>query len=938
MSIIYYNNNVGSISATNGTSDFLVLGAATGYTSFSTYSGQYLPYYARTEVLPSEWEYGLAYVDGTTLVRSIVYTSSNNNNKVNFSTNDIKIIYSTINAERINHGGTNYIGVSGNFTASTSQSVYGVLATGTFSTTGNLPSASGNENLVLGFKILPASTKSLVIVGSGSQTIEGSSSLTLTGTERFISLISDGSGWLRLDRSTEVTGSGLPSGIVGSVQYKQNSSSMGGDSYFVWDSGAKNLLIGGSGVSFANIVLPGSSGQNTIINNSGYDSDFIVKGTGVYKLYFDASTGRFGVNTTPQTIFHVSGTCAAETARIESSTACNTGVILTLYHSPTAGSDVGDFPGTINLAGRNSNGQQVNYARIRSRVLGTGINATSGEFFVDTDHTGVSKNILVLNPFQALLGLEATGNYRTNIVVGNYSKDQGSTNVVIGHYAAVSGSGSSGNVIFGNYSTAVGLNVIVGGNNSYASGTNVFSIGDQSVDIGSGLISVGSSAMSGTGLVAFGQNNSATGNYAVVCGNLNSLLNGTSGLVLGSYNTVVSGSNNVIGLNNTVSGTNNTAIGLLSTVSGSDNSTVGNRNIISGVSNFLLGNDIRVTGNSGVFIGNSINYSGASNSGVLIGVQYIGLAVSSSGLQINPQLASAFTTSIYGNALSNGVFVSGNKVGIHKSAPANELDVSGLIRTSGLFTDGFRLGTGVTSQYSFILSDASGSGYWSPLSTVKTYIVSGLNTNQITAYDGVNLVSCSGLYFSNATGIYTSISGSNSSTAYAHIIIPTGEGGLVVNNRARPISGVLLVKGDTNPNLLNVDGVNSYVGVNLVPSYHFDVSGTTRLYTDTLNYVLRNSTNFIIAYDEGPSTLRRIDFSSTGIFVTQANTGLIPKIIYGASLLSSGYLADSVNTITSATYNSNSLKFLLWDNSDYKIKYADDMYGGFGNFGGSTDN
>ena len=149
---------------------------------------------------------------------------------------------------------------------------------------------------------------------------------------------------------------------------------------------------------------------------------------------------------------------------------------------------------------------------------------------------------------------------------------------------------------------------------------------------------------------------------------------------------------------------------------------------------------------------------------------------------------------------------------------------------------------------------------------------------------------------------------------------------------------MLLVKGDSQGNLLNVDGINNYVGINLVPSYNLDASGTVRMYTDSLTYVLRNSTDLIVAYDEGPSTLRRINFASTGIFVNQANTGLIPKVTYSASLLSSGYLSDSLGTITQGAYNSNSLKFLLWDSSDYKIKYADDMYGGFGNFGGSTDN
>jgi hypothetical protein len=939
MSLINYNNNVGSTSTSNGTNDFLLAGSVTGYTSFSSYSGQYLPYYARTDSIPNEWEYGLGYVSGSILVRSIIYNSSNSNNKVSFSTTDQKTIYSTVNAERLNHGGNSYIYQTGNFTAGNTQAIYGVLANGSSTITGLLPTASGNDNLIIGFRLLNNSTQSLVIDASGSETIDGQLVASISPNEKYLSLVSNGSGWVLLNRSTEIVGSGLPSGIAGSVQYRVSSAALGGDNYFVWDSGSRNLLIGGSGTGVANVILPGTGTQNTIFNNLSFNANFLVKGTGTNQFYFDAANGRFGVNASgsPTTTLHVVGKCAADTVKFESSTACVTGVGLTLYHSPPAGSNVGDFPATINLAGRNSNAQQVNFARIRSRILGTGINATSGEFFVDVDYTGVPTTVMVANPFHTLIGLSSSGNYRNNIVVGNFSSDSGNADVILGHYSSVQQSSSSGNVILGHYSSGVGTSVIVGGNNSYASGNDVFSLGNRSSNTGSGLLNLGRNTLVGTGLISVGQSNIASvTNNSVIFGNNNTVTSGTSGLLIG-FNNNVTYNNTVFGLSNTVSGYSNLSFGTNVSANGSGNTIVGNSATVIGSGNFVLGSNNSVVGNSGFIIGNNLSTTNTS-SGILLGINNVGIALSSSGLVINAGRNSSFTTSILGSASNSGLFVSGNNVGLNNPNPAYTLDVSGTTRTSGLYANSFRLSSGTIINNSFLLTDTSGNASWVAPSAVKSIMISGLNNGQVVYYNGSDLVSATGLYFSATSGLYITPSGSSNNINFAHVVIPTGGTPVIINNDNQPISNAFSVQGSgLQENLITADAANNFVGINSVPAYPLDVSGSFRSISDSLNYTLRTNNSFLISYDESVGVKRRFEISNTGIYINQATTGLVPKVTYTGPQQSSGYLADVVSNLNSPTINSINIKLLTWDNSDNRIRYADDIYGGFGQFNGSTD-
>lgn len=933
MSLYYYNNNIGALSNSTSVNDFAITGTPSYYQNFSGFNNRYIPYYAFHSSL-EEWEYGIGYVNGTTIIRSGIYSSSNNNNKVSFSAGS-KTIYGVINAERINHGGYNYLYSSGNFTIEPFQTIFGVLSSGSIAATGFLPAASGNENLLLGFRLLGGSSKNLVIDASGSELIDGAATLTLTPSQRFVSIISDGSGWYSLNNALDVTGSGLPSGNIGAIQYKASSSAMGGSDALFWSATTGILLIGNSGISTANIILPGSgSGINTVFNNLGYDADFVVKGTGTRQVYYDASTGRLGINTsTPSAIIHAVGECANETLRLESTTACNTGAALTLYHGPSTGSSPGSFPAIINLAGRNSNGQEVNFARIRSRVLGTGINATSGELYVDVDYTGVPTNIMVLSTSQAVLGLRSSGSNRNNILLGNFSTDSGLFNNTVGHFSVISGVSSSGNTLLGSNSSLSGNGNFIGGNFSAVTGTDNTLIGNNNGISGSGSQVVGRfNNILGTGVSVVGNNNSSTTSlsFVEINGGSNTIASGISGVVNGFSNTVRSSNFTLDGFSNNLSGNDAVLMGNRSIISGNNNICIGLNNRVVGTGNLAFGSNITITGTSGIIIGNNISTS--VTSGIVLGFNNPDMIVFNTGILFNPDRQSTFLFHIPTTG-NSGLFFNSNSLGINVLPTGGyNLDVglSGNIRTSGL-----RIGS-TTTNNSFAISDTSGNVSWQPFDTAQSLLViSGLSSGTLPFFNGSGLRNASGLYWTNSTGLYISPSGSNNNIGFANIILPTG-GTAVFNGNRQTSTSVFEIRG-TSANLLTADSLNNRLGINLVPSYSLDVSGTARIASGTLSFIEKNPTQFIMAFDTSVSSFHRLSVTSTGIFAQQASTGLIPKIVYSASQQSAGFLADSVNTLNAPATGINYLKFLSWDSNDSQVKYTDDMYAGFGVFNGTTD-
>jgi len=936
---IFYKENLGNTSNSDGLNDFLLSSSLPYSKSLATFKNKYIPYYIQHNSL-DQWEIGLGIVidnlGQNVLVRSgnslypdaVVYSSSNNDQPVVFSAGS-KTVKSVISEERINHGGNNFVSYNSNFTADTVQTTYGVLASGS-QVTAQLPSASGNQNLILSFRVLPGSNNNVVISASGLQTIDGSTSVSLTPAQKYTSLISDGATWYQLNREVEVDAAGMPIGSAGNIQFKTSSTEFGGTSSLHWDQTGQKLLVGGETTSTSNIILPASSGQNFIINNKAYDSDFQVKGTGNNQLFFDASSGRLGLNTsTPSTILHIVGKCANDTMRLESSASCPTGVALTLYHNPSNGSQVGDYPATISLAGRNSNGQQINYAQIRSRILGTDINSTSGELFFSVDVSGVSTNILTTNPKNTTIGLGASSTNNNNITIGSLARNSGTNNVLIGHSSYVSGVSSADNMLLGHSTNYSGSGSLVASHGSSIAGSRAFILGRLNTISASDSVFVGSSInASGSFLNINGFSNSTSGTYLSVAGSNNGITTSTSGIVYGFANTIsnnssgivvglsnnISGSGNIIHANqSTVTGTSNRLIGNAASVSGNFNLSFGSNNTATGNNNTILGDQSTFVGNSGILIGR--NLSSTANNSVIIGIGSPDIVISSGGVTLNSGLRVA-DINIFGGTANSGLFYRNNRLGINMVPNNYVLDVSGSIRGDSIFVGALRIGSSSTNG-SVLVSDSLGNASWQPASSLQQDITSGLVTNSLVFYNGSNLASTTGLNWSSSSGVLF--------TTNSNTIIPTGNSTLIVNNNNSPIGNAFNVKGSGQNNLFVVNAANNAIGINTPgPSYNLHSSGTARFYKDSLYFVEKNDNQFIFAYDIGPSSPNRLSITSSGVIIDQTVAGTV-------------FPAHSYTTTYPTKTTADVAKVVVWDNSDNKLKHTTTITAGFDSFNGSSD-
>lgn len=934
MAIYYYDNNIGNSTASTSVSDFLLGSTLSYHRSFVTLMGQYVPYYAKHDTL-EEWEYGvgLVYNNGSQdiLIRSIIYSSSNNNNKVSFSSGT-KLLTSAITAERINHGGHNFSAKTATFTADTVQTIYGI-DTSSGNITANLPSASGNQNLVLGFRNI-AGSNNITIDPSGSETINGQSTLTFSPDEKFYSVISDGSGWYSINKDTVLTASGMPSGVAGSVQYKVSSTDFGGNSSFVWDNTNLELLIGASTSGNASIILPASSGFNNVFNLQKYNNDFIVYGTGTNQLYFDASTGRLGVNTaSPSTILHIVGRCANDTMKLESTTQCATGVALTLYHSPSTGSSVGDYPATINLAGRNSNAEQINYGQIRSRILGNTAGSTSGELIFSVDYNGTPTNIVVANPKRTIVGLNSTSNETDNIVIGNFVVNSGSNSIIIGNASKVSGVNLSNNIVFANSGTLHGSNSLLGGTNSSVSGNSSMGLGSSNTVVGNNVSCVGNSSnISGTYITSVGHNNSASGTYLSLVGYNNTVSNSSNNSIVYGINNAVSVDNSIIlSQNSSITGSGNNIIGNTISVNGNlnnifginigstglNNTIFGSGNSVVGSGSFAIGSNNSINGNNSFVIGTGVSVGGDS---LAIGFTNSYMLLASTGVTVNPTNGSGYFN-VNGSSVGSGLFFTNNSLGINKNPSGYSLDVYGTIRSTGIFVDNLRLGTATTTNNSILVSDTSGNASWQVLSSIQSGIVTNISSGNMVAFDGSSLISATGVFYTTS-GLFT-----GGSVSTPHIVIPTGNSPLIINNNNSTLNPAIRVKGSgSQNNLFYVDSSSNKIGINYgSPTSTVDISGSLKIFKDSLYFVEKNNDQFIVSYDIGPSTPNRLEISSSGIIISQTIIGTILPAHTFAS--------------TPTKANAALVKHLVWDttSSENKLKYSTSIYGGFDSFTGSTD-
>ena len=929
--IINYKNNTGNISSSTGLSDFL-LGAALSYhKSLSILNDKYFPYYIKHDTL-GEWEYGLGLIsyDGFDYVLSRVeiYDSSSGS-KVAFS-EGTKSVTTAISAERVEHGFNNIESRDNNFYIEDNvQTIYAVTASGGFPVNAYLPIASGNKNLIFGFRLLENSNNNLIIHPSGSDFIDGAGvPKTITSNTKYASLISDGSGWIQLNSRQDLTQVGVPSGIYGSIQYKNSIDDFAGSSDLVWDDANSLLLLGGSESGVADVVIATSGTEKTIFNNQNLDVDFQVKGTGLNnQLYFDAATGRLGINTSnPTTILHLVGRCANENFKLESTSNCPTGVGLTLYHNPLGGSSVGDLPGFINLAGRNSNGQRVNYGKLSAKILGTDINSTSGEIIISVDHNGLDTNIINVSPQKTSVGLGSDTTYNDNISIGNFIVNSGTNSMVFGHNSVLSDGSvnsfilaNSGNIIGDNSVLLVssvpssGDNNFIAGVDSYSSGNNNLVFGNSNEARGSNDTVLGiNNSIDGSNHLINGHNNFIYGNSGVIIGhNVSSV----SGLAIGQ-NINNSGNNLVISNGSSVSGIDNQIFGSDVNATGTNNSVLGTSSSVDGSGNVLFGSEINVTGTNNIVIGK--NLSSDKSESVIIGHSSEDIVIDENSLSFNSGL-SVTDINIYSNSASSGIFISQNKIGINtKPTGLYTFDVVGSGKIENLLIDTLRLGMSATSG-SVLVADSGGYGTWQSVSEISQDITSDLIDKALVTYDGDNLVSTSGLYWDSSSGVLYTDNSNN--------IIPIGNDTFVVNNNKSASSNIFNIKGSVRNDLFLVETTNDRLGVNVtVPARTVDVSGNFRVSKDSFYYLDKTDNSFIISYDNGVAQNNRFNFTPSGLFIRQTATTpqVLPLLSYGTSY----------PTTTNVQYT----YMLAFDDNLDRVVHIANLTTGFDSFSGASDN
>jgi hypothetical protein len=453
--------------------------AANGYNSLNlSHVGSKVSYLARN-FLPNdsiEFESGIGTViaDGSTLFisRQSIISSSNNNNLVSFSTAGTKIVYIVPNELNNKNAFNGLVNVSNNFNFSDYKATY-IVDLNNNSISGTLPPAtSDNAGLVIDIKTQNTNNNSFYIIPSGSQTIDNENSLVVVSDD-FKRLVSNGSGWTLLEQPLIVQ-TGSPTGDTYSLQYNDGNGGFGASSLYTNNNG--DLLIGDNTTPYSILRSSGVTEFNTI--NS--DSDFVVHGTYGKNLYFDAD-GKLGINMPtgylPQVPLHILQNACAESIRVENRHPSNASV-LTLYHRPSTIPTNGSIPSKLNLAGKNSASNQINYASIKGKILSANTGSTLGALMMDIDDAGSDLNIIDISKFYCKIG--PNNNVADNQVV------VGKNNTIVG----------SGNVLVGDSVNYTGNNAaVVGKDNHYISmssnGINLYSNGNTTLNIVSGQVGVG---------------------------------------------------------------------------------------------------------------------------------------------------------------------------------------------------------------------------------------------------------------------------------------------------------------------------------------------------------------------------------------------------------------------------------------------------------------
>jgi|LakMenEpi03Aug12_release.lakeMendotaPanAssembly.Ray.scaffolds.fasta_scaffold00202_50 hypothetical protein len=427
--------------------------------------GYYIPYICRNKKL-GLLEIGIGDVQnddtGNVVInKHKIVVSSNNNNDVNFGNEKDNEFFVFANQNIFNSSISNVVVIDSNTVIDNVSAIYlADCSNQPISVT--LPEISNSENIVLEFKnISPNYNLSIRDSKGGSVSI-------LDDQKSYAKLVPTNDSWVSLaDNNTEYVGiqssdqqisaQSSPTGDDFSLQYKEGSDLVGSNIY--WDSVNNDLLLGADNSTDAYSVIPTSGNRPLYINQKKLNSDFVVYGSGNRNLFFSYD-GRLGLNmpsgSRPSTIFHIVNTVCQEGLRLENRNACHPADI-TLFHKPNSAINNGSVVSQINLAGKNTSGNKVDYGAIEALAINTTSSLEEGglQFKIAAASTGIKV-------FDSNYSATTVGYSGNNLTINR----TGST-VVRNNSAAVSLSSNSVNIsgssvalsapslVFGNASSSI---------------------------------------------------------------------------------------------------------------------------------------------------------------------------------------------------------------------------------------------------------------------------------------------------------------------------------------------------------------------------------------------------------------------------------------------------------------------------------------------------
>jgi len=482
-------DNIG-FSFTLNNSTFVINKSLPGFNSLSQeHVGYHIPYLCRNKKLQL-YETGVGEVcwdaNGNIVVkRTDVVQSSNNKQPVNFGDSDNEF-YIFANQYVFNRTISNVVVLTNNTTLEPINGIY-LVDCSSNSIDIRLPEAEKASNIVIEIKNI-SSINSLTV-----RDFSGKPLSILSNSKLYSKFVVNGDKWIDLNNSQAggepivqslnlssdttdnkygdlVNTLSTGSGDDFSLQYKSGNDLIGSAAY--WDTENNNLLLGADSVGEAYSVLAASGDNSTIINQQKYNSNFIVNGSGNRNLFFSYD-GRLGLNipsgSRPSTIFHVVNTICQEGFRLENRNACHPANI-TLYHKPSSAITNGTVVSQINLAGKNSDGNRVDYGMIEASAVNAASSSAEGGIQLKVAAVGTGIKVFDSNYSSTVVGY--SGNALTINRVGQTTLQNNA--------AAISLSSTAVNI---SGTTSVGINapsVVVGSAGSSVSIPGAMSAGSVS--------------------------------------------------------------------------------------------------------------------------------------------------------------------------------------------------------------------------------------------------------------------------------------------------------------------------------------------------------------------------------------------------------------------------------------------------------------------------